>query len=284
MFGYVRVYKDELRVKEYELFKAYYCGLCKAIKKDYGFAARMGLSYDLTFLSLLLSSVFNTEDKVKAEVCVANPLRKKPVILSDKHLEYSACTNVILTYFKLIDDFSDNHSIKSVLAYPFMLLPKRKARKKQPELYENIKKSMKRLSQLEKSNCNEPDKLADEFGFLTKCIFSPDFVTDSKTKRILSHIGYLIGRFIYLLDACDDYDKDKEKKSFNVLLTDGCTVTREDIFASLEFTLSEISSAYTLLRITKNKAILDNIIYLGLMESLNKVRYSDPQIKETKPK
>ncbi|MBE7040138.1 MAG: hypothetical protein E7398_05370 [Ruminococcaceae bacterium] len=272
MFGYVRVYKDELKVKEYELFRAYYCGLCKTLKKDYGFTARMGLSYDLTFLSVLFSSVSDYEDKAKAEVCVANPIKKKPVILSSCFMEYAACANVILTYFKISDDFSDNHSIKSALVYPFILAAKRKARKKQPELYEKIRQSMKTLSMLEKSKCNEPDKLSNEFGYITQSIFSSGPITCDKTKRILGHIGYLIGRFIYLLDACDDYDKDEKSHSFNVLLQNGCTIKKEEVLDSLEFTLSEISTAYNLLEIKKNKPILDNIIYLGLMDSLNKVR------------
>ncbi|MBE7039054.1 MAG: hypothetical protein E7404_09165 [Ruminococcaceae bacterium] len=282
MFGYVRVYKDELKVKEYELFRAYYCGLCKTLKKDYCFAARMGLSYDLTFLSILFSSVSDYEDKAKAEICIANPIKKKPVISSSSYMEYAACANVILTYFKILDDFSDNHSIKSALAYPFILAAKRKARKKQPELYKKISQSMKRLSVLEKSKCNEPDKLSNEFGFITQSIFSYGPIVCDKTRRILGQIGYHIGRFIYLLDACDDYDKDKKNCSFNVLLQNGLSITKEEVLDSLEFTLSEISSAYNLLEIKKNKPILDNIIYLGLMDSLNKVRNPIHCKKETK--
>jgi len=272
LFGYVKIYKNELKVKEYDLFKAYYCGLCKTLKKEYGFASRMGLSYDLTFLSLILSSVFETDEKVKPEVCVANPFKKKPIMNSNKFMEYAASANVILTYFKLRDDIKDNHRIKSILFYPFMIGAKRKARKKQPELFKNVKESMDRLSALEKNACPDIDALANEFANLTGCVFDADVITDEKTKRIMKHMGYLIGRYIYLLDACDDYESDKKSKSFNALLVDGCIVSKEDVFESLEFTLSEVAGAYNLLDIKKNKPILDNIIYLGLMDSLKKVK------------
>lgn len=232
----------------------------------------MGLSYDLTFLSLILSSVYSSEEKIEPEICVANPFKKKPIMLSNKYMEYAATANVILTYFKLRDDISDNHSLKSVLFYPFMLSAIRKAKKKQPKLFSGIKESMKRLSALEKSNCANVDALSNEFGCLTKCIFSADVIEDERTRRILEHMGYLIGRYIYLLDACDDYESDKKNKTFNVLLLDACPVSKEDVLDSLEFTLSEIAGAYLLLDIKKNKPILDNIIYLGLMDSLKKAK------------
>lgn len=275
MFGYVKIYKNELKVKEYDLFKAYYCGLCKTLKKNFGFASRMGLSYDLTFLSLILSSVYEEEEKVESCVCMANPLKKKPVMLSNKYMEYSAVANVILTYFKVLDDIKDNHSLKSILFYPFMLPAIHKARKKQPKVYSSVKEHMNKLSSLEKERCSEPDALANEFGFLTSCVFAGGIVNDEKILRILEHMGYLLGRYIYLLDACDDYEKDKEKNTFNVLCTENCKITKAELLDSLEFTLSEVASAYSLLDIKKNKPILDNIIYLGLADSLDKARLSE---------
>lgn len=281
MFGYVKIYKDELKVKEYNLFKSYYCGLCKTLKKNYGFASRLGLSYDLTFLSLILSSVYLPKEEISSQVCVANPFKKKPVMHPNSFMEYSACANVLLTYFKLRDDICDNHSIKSVLCIPFILPALKKARKKQPKLYSEIKECMNKLSSLEKAKASEPDVLADAFGLLTKAIFSADVIRDDNIKRIMAQIGYLIGRYIYLLDACDDYEEDKKSKSFNVLLTKECPVTKEELLDTLEFTLSEISLSYELLDIKKNKSILDNIIYLGLYDSLKKVKESkDADIKE----
>lgn len=282
MFGYVKIFKDELKVKEYDLFKAYYCGLCKTIKKNYGFAARMGLSYDLTFLSLLLASVYDTEDKINPESCIANPLKKKPVRCGDSYAEYCASANVILTYFKLLDDLYDNHSVKSAFALLFMISSKRKAKKKEPLLFENVKKYMKALSALEKKHSNEPDALADKFAHLTETIFTPSVIKDEKINRVLGVMGYQLGRFIYLLDACDDYERDKKSGAYNVLTQDGCPVTKDELLASLEFTLSEVANAYNLLEIKKNKTITDNIIYLGLMDSLNKVRNPQAEKKERK--
>ena len=187
-------------------------------------------------------------------------------------MEYCATANVILTYFKLLDDICDNQSVKSILFYPFMLLPIKKARKKQPELFDNVKNSLKNLSSLEKSNCSDVDLLANEFADLTAHIFDADVISDENTRRIIKHMGYLLGRYIYILDACDDYEHDKKKKTFNVLLSDDCKLSKDEVLDSLEFTLSEISNAYNLLDIKKNKPILDNIIYLCIMDSLKAAR------------
>ncbi len=271
MFGYVKIYKDELKVKEYNVFRSYYCGLCKTLKDEYGFSSRLGLNYDSVFLALILSSVTNAEFHCRAERCIANPFRKKAVAQNNECLSYSAGVMVILALLKLRDDIRDEHSLKSFFAYIAMWRAKRRVLKRFGELFQKSKAHIAALSALESQNCTSIDQLAHEFAALMQLLFTPEFIEDQNTRRILGHIGYMLGRFIYILDAYEDMEKDKKKHSFNVFLLNEKPPDKEMLRASLTFTLSSIASGYELLNLKVNKPILDNIIYLGLSNILDNV-------------
>ena len=269
MFGYVRVNKDELKVREYNVYKSYYCGLCKTLKSEYGYFSRFGLNYDSVFLALLLSSV--TEDSYHCENsrCIAHPAEKKPIMKTNRCLSYSAAAMVILALLKLEDDIHDEHSIKAALTYFLLTGAKRKVKKRYGELYNTCRSQINKLSELEKNKVNDIDKLSDVFANLLKILFVPDFIDDETTARILSHIGYTLGRFIYIIDAYEDIEKDKKKKSFNPFLL-GETPQKEALSDTLTFSLSSLANSYELLDLKINKPILDNIIYLGLSGVLDK--------------
>ena len=76
MFGYVRPFKSELLVREYDQYKAAYCQLCRALREHYGRAASFTLSYDCTFYALLALSTREAELKLHHGRCVMNPLKK----------------------------------------------------------------------------------------------------------------------------------------------------------------------------------------------------------------
>ena len=267
MFGYVKVNQDELKVREYNIYKSYYCGLCKTLKSEYGYFSRFGLNYDSVFLALLLSSV--TEDEYNCEKlrCIAHPAEKKPIMKTNKSLSYSAAVMVILALLKIEDDIRDERSVKSMLLYLALTGAKRKVKKNYPKLYSDCRSQINKLSELEKNNVTDIDKLSDVFANLLKVLFVPDFIDDEITKRILSQIGYTLGRFIYIIDAYEDMEKDKKKKSFNPFLLGNIP---DDLHESLTFTLSNLANSYELLDLKINKPILDNIIYLGLSGALDK--------------
>lgn len=270
MFGYIRIHKDELKIKDYNLFRAYYCGVCQTIKNDYGFPARYFLSYDAAFLALMLSSVSSEELSAKSIRCLANPTVKRPVAETTPVFSYAAAVNVLLVWFKLVDDWKDNHSLKSILLMPLMVGKRNKARKRFPALYKNIEANLLELSVLEKGNCSIPDQVAGVFGRLMEDLFHADMVQTEEKRRILSHCGYLLGRFIYLLDAWADKEEDEKKKAYNPFLVSG-EQDEKSLRLSLEYTLSELANSIALLDITKNKDIIDNITYLGLRKSLERV-------------
>ena len=113
MFGYVTPLKPELKIREYEMFKSYYCGVCMHIKEYFGNIPRLTLNYDMAFLGVLLDALHNESPSINFKRCIAHPLNKKPMILNNKALEYAAAMNVSLVYYKFIDDVNDDKDIKS---------------------------------------------------------------------------------------------------------------------------------------------------------------------------
>ncbi|MBP3448098.1 MAG: hypothetical protein J6K51_03655 [Clostridia bacterium] len=267
MFGYVTAHKDLLRVCDYNLFRGYYCGLCKTLGKRFNQLTRLGLSYDMTFLAVLISALSDTETMLKQEPCIAHPVSRRPVIKEDAGILYGADMSILLTYYKLLDDWQDEHSFKS-LARIFYALPVKKVKKQYPRQAAAIQKQLKALHKLEQENCDNPDAVAHCFGNLLEEIFDI-----GGNNPALKHLGYHIGRLIYLTDAYCDIEEDGKKKNYNPFLSKyGSTVSKEILAAhlvpSLNYTLSEIACAYELLDIKKNKELLDNIIYLGLRKNV----------------
>ncbi|MBR6728787.1 MAG: hypothetical protein IKL80_01385 [Clostridia bacterium] len=270
MFGYIRIDKDELKVRDYNLFKAYYCGVCQTLKKMYGFPARYFLSYDATFLALLMGAVQKEAPIACPGRCLANPMIKRPTLQQDAVLSYSAAVNVLLVWFKLKDDLADNHSMKAILLLPFLYGKQKKAQKKYPALYQKISEGLQNLSKLEKEHCKNAEAPAAAFGKLTADIFDAESLLSAENRRILSHMGFLLGRFIYLLDAWEDRDADAKKGSYNPFLLEE-SVNEDDVKLSLTYTLSELASSMELLETVRNREIIENIMYLGLKNVLEQV-------------
>ena len=270
MFGYVTVYKEELKIKEYNTYRSFYCGLCKQLKTEYGFSSRLILNYDSVFLALLLSSVLEEDAECVPERCIVHPVNKRPVRKPSGCLSYSAGVMLILALLKLSDNIKDDKSIKDLGASFLLLKARFRVKKKYGDLYKECKKHIDALSKLEKENCENPDATAHEFASILEKLFVPDFITDETQKRILSHLGYSLGRFIYLLDAYEDFEEDKKRKRYNPYLAKGMRPEKKAFVDSLTFTLSSFASSFELLNIKQNKEILDNIIYLGLPAALSR--------------
>ncbi len=282
LFGYVIPYKEELKIREYNCFKAYYCGLCKVLGKEFNQLVRMGLNYDFAFLALLLSSIDKTRDQSKAETCIVSPIKKKPIVQPNRYIQYSAHMSIMLVYFKLLDDWKDDRNFAALAALLAYLLPVRKAKKAYPEKYSNIKKHLEKLAQLEHSKCDIIDESADAFAKLMEEIFVYPLLEDEKTVRVLAWLGYNLGRWIYILDAFHDIEKDIKQNQYNPVLLQYKYDHREPIQAfiervrepmeiSLTFTMDNIAKSFELLDVKYNQSILENIIYMG-------VRYRMEQI------
>ncbi len=262
MFGYVNVYKDELKIKDYNTYRSYYCGLCKTIGKRHNQLSRLALNYDFTFLAVLADSLCIEPCIVAKEGCVKR-LGKRPVVKDADGIGFAADMNILFAYLKLKDDLVDSHSVKalfSVVPFAFRI---RKIRKNYPELSQRVNILLRRLRFLEKSKCDICDKVAHEFAGVLEAMF--EYVNPS-----LKKMGYILGRLIYIMDACDDVREDIKKGNYNPvteqynITSDFTPLQREQIGNLLYNTLASLAQEYESLDIKKNKEILDNIIYLGL--------------------
>lgn len=276
MFGYVKTDIQNMFVKDVVLYKAMYCGLCKSIGKSCGQRGRLVLSYDLTFLSLILHNLLNKDVKIEKQRCVLHRIKKRPVTVSDEISETVADLNVILAYHKLNDDVIDEN--KGKLKRAIIKKAYKRAKIKEPELDKIVSKKYDELLNLEKKNCDSIDMVADPFGSMMQEIFSK-LLKDEKTEETET-LSYLLGKWIYLIDALDDFDKDKKKNTFNVFINSYKEIDTkvrllkekrreiEEIFYPI---LNEIGYLSTKLNYKFNHDLIDNILTRGLVEQTKNV-------------
>ncbi len=281
MFGYIMPEKQELKIKEYEMFRAYYCGVCKSMGRSFGFMSRFALNYEAVFLGLLLAAVNKEKPTLRKEACIANPLKKKWVVKNNKYVDFAADINVILTYYKLNDNWNDERNVISLGAKFMLNGGYKKASSRNPKTDIAIKTSLEKLSKLEKDKCCSIDEAAEPFAEMIREILlvgSQDCNKD--TARAMGWLGYNIGKWVYTIDAYDDIEKDMKSGSYNPLLlqykhkNDSAEEfkisIRADIERDLLYTLSQSAGSIELLEMY-HKGIIENIVYLGMNSKTNKI-------------
>lgn len=277
MFGYVTVCKDAMNEKDYETFRAYYCGLCHAMGKQCSHISRLGLSYDITFLAIVLSSLNKEETKTHSMRCIAHPVKSHKTAVDDVAIDYAANMGVLLGYLKLLDDWHDDRSIKALLGMAVFFKGMKKAKNKYPKQYDEIRHYLKLLSECEKKNAGV-DESADCFAKILEVLFVPEFVTDETDRKVLEWFGYNLGRWIYVMDAFADIEEDYKNKNYNPFLVDRADnivdkkkEILKDLTVSLTLNLGTLASAYELLKVYKNDNIIRHIVYMSLKLRQNKV-------------
>ncbi|WP_338561451.1 DUF5685 family protein [Paraclostridium sordellii] len=262
MFGYVRINKMDLTFREFDTYKGYYCGLCKYLKENHGEISRLSLNYDITFLILLLTSVYRPKSTLTKEVCIANPIKKKNRIVNEV-TEYAASMNVLLTYYKLEDNLHDDKGIKDIIAYNLYKGKLKKAYEKYPKKADYIKSQLEELQKLESENSTNIDKVSNTFGNLMGEIFA--YKEDDFEGKLRS-IGFSIGKYIYILDAYEDLDKDIKKGRYNPFIEyiDKKEELIKKVDKLISISLGYLSQSIDELHIKTNVGIIDNIIYSGV--------------------
>ena len=275
MFGYIKTDVPNMYVKDTVLYKAMYCGLCKSLAHTCGCKSRFLLSYDLTFLSLLLHNVINSDVVIKKERCAVHWLTKRPVAQRDELTERIAALNVLLACYKIKDDITDEH--KGGLKDKFFGRAFKKAKKKEPQLDEIIKTNYKQLVKLENCGCDSVDISADPFGKMIRQIVT--CLAGDNNSEDLERLSYNLGKWIYLIDALDDIDKDVKKKNYNVFtlcykvnskkeLIDKNGSEIKYIFTTI---LSDIKACSEKIEYNFNHDLSDNILICGIKEQTKKV-------------
>lgn len=261
MLGYVTIEKSELKVREFDMYQAYYCGICKSIGRRYGQLPRMILSYDSVFLALVLAGLSEETDIVLQEHCITHHIKKKPVVFGNEALDYAADVMVILAYHKFLDDWKDERSKVGLVGKSALWRTYRKLEAIHPAVCQKTEESLVALSALEREHSGKMDLAAGTFADLMETLFT-GYNPAADSSRVLGQLGRQLGKWIYAIDALDDYQKDIEEENYNPL------IFRENKLEGIEDLLynylAEVANAYDLLEIKKNKGIIDNIIFIGL--------------------
>ncbi len=266
MFGYVQIRKPELKIKDYDTYRSFYCGLCSILKDNYGILGEVTLTYDMTFLIILLSSVYGMKVTKSQERCIVHPAKKHKVSVSEA-TSYAAHMNIILSYYHFIDDLNDEGSKKAYVGSKLYSSHFKKAARRYPKKAELIKRGFTYFSELESKNPSI-DELADAFGKIMMVLFNyrKDAFSDYMKK-----LGYHLGRFIYIMDAYDDLEDDIKKGCFNPLIGyDGDIDSYVEELLMAE--ISEAASFYQALPCIEYSDILGNIVYAGVWNRFDKIR------------
>ncbi len=275
MFGYITPDKPELKMWEFDVFRGYYCGVCKSIGKQAGHAGRVILSYDTAFLALLLDSLRPEPVNGKPKRCFVHPLKKRFMVTSNPAVEYASDINILLAYYNLKDKWLDEKNIIGPAGMLVLRKGFKRIKKRYPALVQDIGSELENLQKLEQQRCGHIDEASEPFAVIMKKVFAFS-VENTASKDVLGWIGYNLGKWVYLLDAYDDIEDNIKSGSYNPLLTQFQYEEKEDIPAfkkrirektefTLVYSLSEMEKAFSLLELQKNQGILDNIVYRGLL-------------------
>ena len=275
MFGYVRTMEAELMVKEHELYKATYCGLCRSMGKCTGNCSRMTLNYDFVFLALSRYAISPCKVEFKGRRCLAHPFVKRSSMERNEILDYCAKASAILNYQKVLDDVNDERGAKkfrALLVRPFVSHARKKAIKKSPELKAldaSVSAKLDELSKLEKSENFSVDLPAACFGEILGEIMAFGF--EGVDRRVAFELGKHIGAWIYVADALDDMREDAKKGRYNPLLKlyDGRIPNQDELSMIYDATKNKLfaaESAFNLIEINDEgiKNILSNVLYIGI--------------------
>lgn len=319
MLGYVLPDKGELKVKEFEIYSSYYCGLCKAAGARHGQIPRLVLSYDFVFLAMLMAAISETTDKIEEFRCFVHPAKKRNYLLRTSEIDYAADMMILLGYHNLKDDFQDEKSPVGLIGKTALSGAYKKINVNLSEKSRVISERLAELGKLEKENCSSLDQVAEPFAKLMEELMDfQDYIqvqeqnqqvqrqnkqaqeqnqqvqeqnqVQNKHAESLRYayrrIGYHLGKWIYLIDAFDDIEKDVKSGSYNPLIrqfsfdtgeNEGEDISsfrnriRDSVKLNIMLYLSSIAEVFELLPVKKNKNILENIIYVGLLRRTDEV-------------
>ena len=262
MFGYVRINKMDLTFREFDTYKGYYCGLCKYLKLNHGEISRLSLNYDITFLILILTAVYRPKSNIIEEGCITNPFKKKKKIINEI-TEYAASMNVLLAYYKLEDNLKDDNRLKDKIAYTMYKGKLKSAYDKYPKKAEFIKKQLEILYNLEQEKNTNIDLVSNTFGNLMSEIFA---YKEDEFENDLRNIGFNIGKYIYLLDAYEDLDKDYKKGRYNPFIDyiDRKEELKIRVDKLISMSLGMLGRRIDNLNLKMNTSIIENIVYSGV--------------------
>ncbi len=278
MFGYIKPYIEELKVKDFELYKATYCGLCRTMGKCTGCVSKMTLSYDFVFFALVRMALLKAKGEVKKHRCVLHPFKKRLMLEMNPTLEYTAKASVILTRVKLKDNINDSRGFSRFLARiaGVVSIFFKKTDKNLLPLRDKIQACFDELLALEREGCDSIDMVANTSGELIGHVAS--FGLDEKASEIAYDIGFHLGKWVYVIDACDDLERDVKKGSYNVLKcafgNELGAAEKSMLKNAMLLELDSMSKSVEKIDFYEHRdveAIVKNIVYEGLVQETDRV-------------
>lgn len=269
MFGYVVTNQEELKIREYKEYRSFYCGLCHTLKERHGIKGQMTLNYDMVFLALLLTGLYEPEMKKSCKRCIVHPIEKHPIVKNEM-LDYVSDMNILLSYYKLKDDWKDN---KNVIKNAGAWILKRdydKVYKRYPRQAAAIREYMEKLADCEKRVSDNIDEAAGLTGDMMAELF---VYKEDEWQQSLKKIGFYLGKFVYLLDAYDDLKSDIKKNQYNVWKS-YCEEPdfRDKAEKILTMMMSECCREFEKLPILYDVNILRNILYAGVFVKFDSMK------------
>ncbi len=278
MLGYVRAYKPDMKIRDFELYRGIYCSLCRALGRNYSPFAQLFLSYDFALACVLRLAVSDSGCGFTQKHCPYNPAKKCLICGSKEVFDFCSHAVIITVYYKLIDNLHDKgffSKLAAALIFPVVALMHRKAARLAPEAEKAVAEAMKLQAKTEAKPSPSVDEAAHPSADALGKIFSLGY--EEKVRDTMYSIGYLTGRFVYILDAADDLESDIKKGAFNPFSGDdisSCEKRKKfakKIRGMLNLTQSGILEALDSLDIKRFYDITDNILLDGLESSAEKV-------------
>ena len=261
MFGYIIINKAEMKFKEFDVYHSFYCGICRELKRKYGISGQLSLSYDMTFLAILLTGLYEPETERSSCKCIAHPFENHET-RRNIFTEYAADMNALFAYYKCRDDWEDERKLWKLI---YGRLLEGKAGKQLHAYSEKLRKialTMQNFSEAEQAENTDIDTLAGLFGKVMAEIVTP---REDEWSENLRALGFFLGKFIYLCDAYEDVEKDIKKGTFNPLKRRyECPDFEEECKTILMMMMSECCREFEKLPILENVEILRNILYSGV--------------------
>ncbi|MBQ7323526.1 MAG: hypothetical protein IJW96_03070 [Clostridia bacterium] len=276
MFGYIRTDTPYLYIKDDNLYRAMYCGVCKGIGQVCGQAARMGLSYDVTFLSVILHNIAGVDVKIEKSHCLTHHIRSRQMAEVDELTRQLGAFNTALVYYKYTDDIADGD--KGYGKRLWFVNGFKRMKKAYPEIERIVRENMANQSKVEKNRTDSLDIAADATANMLAEFC--DYVLGEKGTPATHNLFYAVGKWIYLIDALDDYDKDKKKGVYNPFVLAYGAPNRERLMASeegkkIEFAFHsifyDIRACLSQIEFHFNRDLSDNILLLGIPKTTEQV-------------
>jgi hypothetical protein len=258
MFGSIAINPEALSKEENDRYRQYYCGLCHQLDVMYGSIGRASLAYDMTFLAMLLSSLYELEETRGGQRCVPHPVKPRSYVATPT-TAYAADMNIILAYYQYLDDWNDDHDPAAREKSRLMEKYLARIREFNPRQCMAIADSLQRLGEMEKAGELNPDLPANCFGELMGALLA--WRQDEYTST-LWRMGASLGRFVYLLDAVNDLKSDIKKQRYNPLVAQ----LETDFTPMLTMLLAECTAEFEKLPIRRDRHILQNHLYSGVWQ------------------